>query len=248
MNFDYRRAHGAAPNLSGVFPRRSLASATLSPKEVKKPVVHMIFEEASDCETDPYWSNQLLQAARGDFKDKKIIFDGVYLIKKDTNEKELVPQVPEEAAKAFVSFHRKHSKVSSGKDIEQQNAIRERAVNQVIIVEWSSASKKRRRALLFDYVFRCEREAKPTADQLTSLQLAVNIAFNNSMLSQHSVEMKNSVILSISCIARKEDGFWFLNRPLSPVRKTKAPAEPKKSSKIATIDDMWDDVVRKKVQ
>lgn len=244
MNFDYRSAEtGDNPDTLDPFPRRSLASATLSPKDVRKPIVHMIFEEAADCEPDPYWSNQLLQAARGSFKDKKIIFDGVHLVRKDTKDKELVPQTPNEAAQVFVSFHKKHSKISSGKDTERQNAIRDRAINQVIVVEWNTASKKRKRSLLFDYVARCEQETNPTPDQLISLQLAVNIAANNGLLSPGSVEMRNSVILSISCIARKEDGFWFLTKPINggAVKKNKAVA--KKSSKNMTIDDMWEDVL-----
>ena len=232
----------ASASASSSVTRQSATSSALNAADNKKPILYMQFQDASDIEANPYWAHHLQLAARGIFRDKKIKYDGKCLVRTDIKTKEIVPSNPDDIAAMFIAFHEKYSGVSSGSDIDRQVSARERAINQHVQLEWNLCSKKMKRALLFEYADRCRVKLQPTPEQFESLRYYIHIALRNCLVTANRITMVNSIVTSVSCITRYDDGFWGLS--VVGDGQIKQKKKPVRRSKVETIDDVWERITK----
>ena len=182
----------------------------------KKPVLYPEFLDASEILSDPCWKDILMSAARGDFGNKNITYEGGFLIWKPTGAKNRVPKENNGGIiKAFKYFYRKYARIVSNDEIEVQKLRERLAMDREIILTWTTCNKSLQHSRLSDYASRsvyilgCPNPVDSEKD-LSSILL---LAYGNKMLTEKTVTMSNNLIDNITCIKyNKKSRCWWIDR------------------------------------
>jgi len=209
----------------------------LDARMLKKPIIHMEFQDAAECEDDEFWGHQLLLAARGVFKDKKIIYDKGFLVKKDIRQREPMPKNnPKALAKAFINFHKSHNEISSPEELVRQQMARDQLISRVIFLNWEAYTKDQQRSRLFDYAERKTKELQMTEQQRASLFRCVEIGLAEESITSSHIILEQNTVKDILCIKQRVDGSWYITTNGNLVkRKPRA----KNKNKQISVEDKW---------
>lgn len=207
---------------------------TLTPRQANKEVIYIEFQNAAEQEPDKFWGNLLLLASRGEFKDKKIKYNGKYLIKRDTDSFEMMPTTPLELAAAFKRFMQQHNGIVSGDEMEKQRIIMDRIMNRRVTLRWDMCSDDRKAELLFDYAARQARDFEMSTSQRLSLEKCIEVGLIEGSITSSTVAFDLNAVQNISCITRHEDGYWHLRSNNMQIKRRKKP-----KTKTKTVEDMW---------
>jgi hypothetical protein len=202
----------------------------------KKPLVHRIFEDATEFTTDRYWKDTLIAAARGEFVQKSIFFDGQYLCKtkKRGVGKELIPpNDPCKACSAFIKFHREHVSVLSSTDLNNAQRDRNECTDEDTPIEWGNCGRKFRHSLLCSYVEKLSADSILSSDTCKALETDLILLANNGLLNSKNVEIHNNEICSILPLVLypDSDSFCFTRDLETDWLKKQNAAKPKKKKK-----------------
>ncbi len=247
MNFDFRTPSSTSATSGQTFTRSlsledtsySLSRKvryfeTLTARQAKKQVIYMEFQNAAEIEEDPFWGNLLLLASKGEFKDKKVKYNGKYLMKSDTRANELMPHTPVELAQAFKKFMQQHNGIVSGNEMDKQRAAMDRIMNRVITLRWDMCTDERKAELLFEYAARQAQEFEMTTQQRLSLERCIEVGLIEGSISPSTVLFDRNTVQNITTVTRHENGFWHLRTNNMQVGRKK-----KAKSKVKTTEDMW---------
>lgn len=188
-------------------PMNKIQSNGLSKKTNNKPIIYPQLQEASMYTVDKFWIDVMLKAARGEFFSKHILYDGVYIYKRDIGIRELMPEDPEDLCKAFVLFHKKHEKAYSCADNDKQKKIRKNRFNQNVDLDWALCNKEMKQSRLTEY---CHRKTK-TKEDAVELIAILRSAMDMNLLNQYTVSMENNIITNITSIKySKRTQKWYI--------------------------------------
>ena len=227
-------------------PTKKITSTTLSDKNNKKPIIYKEFERASMHTEDPEWEDLLLLAARGGFNGKRVLYDGTYLMKKDTAIKVKMPEDPKELAECFINFHRKHDDLFTRTDVKNQCDQRKKTIEEIVeIKSWSDCSKGTKKALLIEYANRMTESyhgdlgGENTNDLLCVLLLADSLG----LLNPSTIKIADNKIKKLDSVVYSEKSKkWCLN--IVDVPTVGKPSSKKTTSKHE-IKEGWDSVSKR---
>lgn len=220
-------------NTSYSLSRRVRHFETLNARQARKQVIYMEFQNAAEQEEDKFWGNLLLLASRGEFRDKKIKYNGKYLIKSDTRATQLMPRGLAELSKAFKKFMHELGSISSD-EMNKQQATMERIMNRQITLRWEICTDERKAGLLFEYAARQAEEFEMTLDQRLSLERCIEVGLVEGSITQSTVRFDRNAVQNVSTITRHESGFWYLQTNNMQIRRKNKP-----KIKTKTAEDMW---------
>lgn len=197
-----------APDKPSRVKRQKCGPGTMQPrKTVTKPLIFPQLLEASAFVNDPEWVALLQNAARGDFVNKFIRYDGKTMCKTDTCVREQMPSDPKQLAARFILFHKRHEGISTKHDTESQDKRRDDISDQNIELTWDVCHKTMKTSRLVDFAKRkCDTTAE--VDAMLAVLYTANV---NKILTRNTVTMCNNSIVSISVIDHDtESNQWYI--------------------------------------
>lgn len=189
-------------------PTNKVQSNGLTKKVNNKPVLFPQLQEASLSVNDKDWRNLLLRASRGEFLNKFIYYDGVYMCKKDTGVRELMPKDSTMLAKKFISFHKRYEGITSSNDIRKQDKIRNDIACQEVNLSWDICHAEMKQSRLIEFAHRTCKTYESAVDMIAVLRAADSC----KLLTKYTVTMDNNKISNVSCITyNKQTRRWYIN-------------------------------------
>jgi hypothetical protein len=188
-------------------PANKIQSNGLTKKTNSKSIQYPQLQEASMYTEDKFWINAILKAARGEFMNKFISYDGSYMYKRDAGIKERMPEDTRELCKMFIIFHKKYSGVQSTIDIERQKKLRKEMSQQEVNLTWDICNNEMKQSRLINYCYRMTSNTDDAIDMLSVVRAAQQL----KLLTPSTVLMENNTITSISTVAyNKSTRKWYI--------------------------------------
>jgi len=198
-----------------IMPKSDKANAA-NKRLIKKPMLYPEFQLAADIVKDTTWKDILISAARGNFKNKNIKYDGLSLIWTPSNARVKIPKASkQEVVKVFMFFYRKYVRTVSNDEIEAQKTRERLVMDKEIILTWNTCSKQLKQSRLFEYSGRMitRYNCKDPIDSRNELSGLLLLALNEKLLTEKTLTMKNNLVTDICGIKyNSKSKCWWLDR------------------------------------
>lgn len=188
--------------------KREFLRGAQARKIANKPIIHQSLMEASVYTDDSEWVALIKAAARGEFINKSLSYDGNYMYKKDKEVREAMPSDPKDLCRKFILFHKRYEGICTKDDNDNQDRRNCEMSEQDVQLTWDMCYKSMRLSRLTEYAFRTCASEKEKDELIAVLQAA----YWSKMLDKNTVKMHNNVIESISVVSRNpENGKWYIS-------------------------------------
>lgn len=192
-------------------------------RNMRKPVINQIFEDASNYTEDPFWINKLQRAARGYFpKGFTYIGNNLCHLEKNKYTKVNVPHVHSLACKTFIEFLNQQKGIVSDTDLERLDKdLGSMKIESNKQIDWSKLSAKAKKNSIEQFILKITSEKSLDRYQSSNLKNIINIGLKSKIINAKTIVIVNAEITSIDGLIYDETlKKFYMSHKLKQTKKT----------------------------